>query len=120
MRVRERGMVTAEIAVSLSGLAIIMLGLVWVFGVVSAQIRCVDAARDTARALARGESVDDARAEGERTAPPGARFAVRVSEGSATVKVSVRVRPTVPVLSRLSGVLVSGRAVVSTEPGVGT
>lgn len=115
---RERGMVTAEIAVSLTGLVIVLLGLLWVVGVVGAQLRCVDAARDTARALARGESVADAKAEGERSAPDGARFAVQVGDGSATVRVSVRVKPTAPVLSRLPGVLVHSKAVVSTEPGV--
>lgn len=114
MHARERGMVTAEIAVSLTGLVIVMLGLLWVFGVVSAQLRCVDAARDTARALARGESVADAEAEGERSAPNGADFAVRVGGGTATVRVSVRVQA----LARLPGVLVHSKAVVSTEPGV--
>jgi Flp pilus assembly protein TadG len=115
----ERGMVTAEIAVALTGLVVVVLGLLWVFAVVTAQIRCVDAARDTARAVARGETIAASRAEGARSAPAGATFGIQLEGEQATGVVSAKVRPTWPVLSHLPGVSVRGRAVVTAEPGVG-
>jgi Flp pilus assembly protein TadG len=54
----ERGMVTAETAVVLPVLLLVLAGAVAAVTVVGAQMRCVDAAREAARAAARGEPVD--------------------------------------------------------------
>lgn len=116
---RERGMVTAEAAVCLIGLVTIALGLVWVIALVAQQVRCQDAARDVARAVARGESATTSRAEGLRTAPEGARIDIRIRDGLATVTVEIEARPPWPMPARLPPVVVRARAVVAVEPGVG-
>lgn len=113
----EAGMVTAETALALTALVVVTLGMVWVVTAVTLQARCADAARDTARALARGESVVDSEADGRRSAPAGAHIAVGRGGGVATVEVRVDARPAWPVLAHLPPVTVSGRAVVALEPG---
>src|SRR5206468_10387938 len=52
----ERGMVTAETAVVLPVLLLVLAGAVAAVTVVGVQLRCVDAAREGARAAARGET----------------------------------------------------------------
>jgi hypothetical protein len=47
-------------------------GLVWLLSVGAAQLRVVDGARETARAVARGEDPGAAVALGRRVAPEGA------------------------------------------------
>ncbi|WP_446459197.1 TadE family type IV pilus minor pilin [Streptomyces zaomyceticus] len=42
----------------------------WCVGLVTAHVQCVDASRDIARALARGDSHDDLQAFITRTTPP--------------------------------------------------
>lgn len=76
----ERGAVTAELAMTLPLLVSLTIGLVWLLSVGAAQIRAVDAARETARAVARGDDPAAAVAAGERVAPEGGR--VTISGGS--------------------------------------
>ena len=54
-RASERGAATAELAMVLPLLVAVAIGLVWLLSVGAAQVRAVDAARETARALARGD-----------------------------------------------------------------
>lgn len=72
----ERGAVTAELAMTLPLLVAVTVGLVWLLAVGAAQVRAVDAARETARAVARGDAVAAAVERGERVAPAGATVAV--------------------------------------------
>ncbi|MFI2708388.1 TadE family type IV pilus minor pilin, partial [Nocardioides sp. CER28] len=51
---RDRGAATAELVMVLPALVAVTIGLVWLLSVGAAQVRTVDAARETARALARG------------------------------------------------------------------
>lgn len=90
----ERGGVTAEAAVVLPALVLFTLALVWLSGLVLTQVRLVDAARETARALARDETVESAWSQGRRVAPAGARLEVH-SEDAAVV-VTVRGAPELP------------------------
>ena len=84
---RDRGMVTAELAVAVPvvvvvlalGLAAIRLGI--------DEVRCVDAARLAARALARGDSEASARDLALTAAPPGA--SVSLGSGGAEVSATV-------------------------------
>jgi hypothetical protein len=69
----------------------VTIGLVWLLAVGAAQVRAVDAARETARAVARGDTAGAAVARGERVAPPGSRVTVRVGGGEVTVVVVGRV-----------------------------
>jgi hypothetical protein len=76
-----RGVVTAEAALVLPALLAVTLALVWLLAVGAAQIRAVDAARETARALARGDDPAEAVELGTRVAPPGSAVSVvRVGE----------------------------------------
>ncbi|MCW2815394.1 MAG: hypothetical protein JWN84_2849 [Nocardioides sp.] len=76
MRRDERGAVTAELAMALPLLLGVTVGLVWLLSVGAAQVRTVDAAREAARALARGDDVGAAVSAGEQVVPPGGRVTV--------------------------------------------
>lgn len=73
---RQRGAVTAELALALPILLLVTAGLVWLLAVAVGQIRTVDAARETARALARGDDAAAALALGRQVAPDGVRLSV--------------------------------------------
>lgn len=80
-------MATVELAVATpSVLFVLALGLTALTAGAD-QVRCVDAARATARLAARGEPVHDAVTAGQRLAPAGSD--VRVSTGAAEVTVVV-------------------------------
>ena len=83
----ERGAVTAELALVLPLLVAVTVGLVWLLAVGAGQLRAVDAARETARAVARGDAPEQAVSVGEQVAPKGA--TVRVSTGDGQVRVTV-------------------------------
>lgn len=75
----ERGAVTAETAMALPLLVAVTIGLVWLLAVGAAQVRVVDAARETARSAARGDSDAEALALGRQVAPAGADVTVTSS-----------------------------------------
>lgn len=83
----ERGAVTAELALVLPVLVAVTIGLVWLLSVGAAQVRTVDAARETARALARGDDEGAALARGEEVAPSGS--SITVTRGGGEVRVTV-------------------------------
>jgi hypothetical protein len=78
---RERGAATAELALTLPLLVAVTLGLVWLLSVGAAQVRIVDAARESARAAARGDSPDVAVARGLQVAPAGSRVSLSDAGG---------------------------------------
>jgi Flp pilus assembly protein TadG len=80
-------MVTAETAVVLPVLLLVLAGAVAAVTIVGAQLRCVDAAREGARAAARGEEVAEVTALVGRAAPDGA--STHVDVGSEHVRVTV-------------------------------
>ena len=65
--------------------------LAWLLSVGFVQVRMIDAARETARALARGDDRTAAISIGQRVAPDGARFTVTETDGLVRVEASVRV-----------------------------
>ena len=73
---RERGAVTAELALGLPLLLALTVGLVWLLAVGVAQVRVVDGAREAARMLARGDADAEAVARGVRVAGPDSRIHV--------------------------------------------
>ena len=87
---RDRGMVTAELAVAVPVVVVVLaLGLSAIrLGI--DEVRCVDAARLAARALARDDSEASARELALTAAPPGASVSLRSGGGevSATVAAS--------------------------------
>lgn len=107
---------TAEVAIALPVLVLLIAMAVAAVGVVAAQLRCVDSARAVARAIARGEPVADARSLGTVTAPAGASIAISREGRRVVVTVSARVQP----VNRFAPPMaVEARAVGELEPGVG-
>lgn len=107
-------MVTAETAVVLPVLLLVLLCAVAAVTVVGAQLRCVDAAREGARAAARGETGAVVAELAGGVAPDGAVTAVRPAGDQVWVTVSVEVSPLGPVPLRTR---VSAEAVAQREPG---
>ncbi|MEO5854331.1 MAG: TadE family type IV pilus minor pilin [Nocardioides sp.] len=77
---------TAELAMVLPLLVAVTALLAWVLSLGLAQVQMIDAARETARALARGDDRATAVALGQRVAPAGTRFAVTESGGVVRVE----------------------------------
>lgn len=110
-----RGAVTAELALGLPVLLGVTVGLAWLLSVGAAQIRTVDAARETARAVARGDDRGDAVAVGERVAPEGVRLSVLSSGGRVVVRASGHVPGPGGLFDFLPGADLSAEAVAVTE-----
>lgn len=107
---RDDGYATAEAAVALPALLVVLALAVGVVVSVGAQLRCVDAARVAARVAARGDTDTVASQAGQRTAPDGARIRIVHRGDQVEVEVSAEVR-----LFRLPPVQVQGRAVAEAE-----
>ena len=107
-------MVTAETAVVLPVLLIVLAGAVAAVTVVGAQLRCVDAAREGARAAARGESAAVVASLAAEAAPDDATVEMGGTEDAVRVIVSADIAPLGPVPLQ---VRVSARAVAQREPG---
>lgn len=114
----ERGAVTAETALAQPTLLAVTAALAWLLSVGAAQVRTVDAAREAARAVARGDDPAAAVAVGERVAPDGVGVVV-TAEGDRVV---ARARGQVPgpggLFSFLPGATVESEAVALAEEGV--
>ena len=120
-RVRRRhgdhGTVTAEVAILLPVLVgVMILGLSMV-GVVTANIRCIDAARDAARATARGEPLASAEDLGQRAAPPDSTITITQQDAEVHVLVTSKPHLSLPVVGGLLEIPVRAEATVQTEPG---
>lgn len=109
-------MVTAEAALVLPVLVLVLAGAVAVLTVVGAQLRCVDAARDGVRAAARGETAAVVVSSAGRVAPDGAAVTTEPGEGGL-VAVTVRA-PVRPLGTALLSVTVEATATARVEPGV--
>jgi Flp pilus assembly protein TadG len=108
----DRGSATAEIAVALPAVVLLLVVGLTAVTAVRTQLECLDAAREAARAAARG---DPGEAAGARVAPAGATVAV-VDHGDTTVAtVRAHVRP---FGGWNLGIDVGATAVAATEPGV--
>jgi hypothetical protein len=112
-RAGERGSATAELAVSLPALVLMLFVALTAVVAVRTELECVDAAREAARSAARGEPGEVA---GRRVAPAGA--SVTVSRGGDLIRATVSVRVH-PLGGRMPGFDVSASAVAAIEPGVG-
>jgi Flp pilus assembly protein TadG len=113
LRHPEAGMVTAETAVVLPVLLLVLAGAVAAITVVGGQLRCVDAAREGARAAARGEDVATVRALVLRAAPDGMTVSVTRDGEEVAVDVSGRIAVLGPVPLDVE---VSAEAVARLEP----
>lgn len=109
---RDRGSATAELAIGLPAVVLLLLAGLTAVSAVLTQLRCVDAARDAALAASRGE---DGVAAGRRSAPAGATVSVAVGSESVQVRVSA---PVHPLGARVPGLTVTAESVAAIEPGL--
>ena len=114
---RNRGMVTAETALALPALALVVGLMLWALLAATAQLRCVDAARAAARSVARGDGLAESMAAGLRLAPEGAHIRVERSGGLVRVSVEAMVGPAGSGAGLVPTLAVSADAVVADEPG---
>ena|SRR5580765_2127312 len=112
MRPRDRGSVTAEMAVCLPVLVLLLAVAVSAVTVAGARVRAQDAAREAARALARGDTAAARRLVAD--AAPGARLSV--ARAGDNVTATVRVHESL-LADWLPSVIVTGRATAAMEPG---
>lgn len=100
----SQGSVTAEVALALPGLMIVVFTLV--LGVVLAgqQIRCRDAASAVARAIARDEPPEVVQQLVREAMPSGARYRVETVDGSVRVHVEWRLPAGAGPLARMAPV----------------
>ncbi len=108
-------MVTAEIAVAMPVLVVMLAAALTAVSVIGGQMRCVDAAREAARALARGDSMSSARSLALAAGPRGAKLTATVEETQVRADVRSRIDP----VGLLPAFTVSAEAVASPEPGSG-
>jgi hypothetical protein len=86
-----RGMVTAELAVTILAAFAVLTMMCWGIYLVVTQLRCVDAAAAIARQAARGDTTAVGKAKA--AAPSGATISIDKGQGLVTVIVRVRARP---------------------------
>jgi Flp pilus assembly protein TadG len=115
----DEGTATAEMAVVLPALAVVLVFALWSVAAVTAQLRCMDAALVAARALARGENADVSVAAARASAPAGARIVVSRSGDLVVVDVRAVARPPGPWSGALPGLSLIARAVASVEGATG-
>ena len=99
-----RGMVTAELAVTILTAFTLLVMMCWGISLVILQLRCIDTAAAVARQSARGDDAGVAHARSQ--APAGAKISVQRRSSLVTVTVRVSARPladwlvTVPLQAR--------------------
>jgi hypothetical protein len=91
------------------------VGLVWLLTLGTAQVRMVDAAREAARAVARGDDVDAALDRARQVAPPGADLAVAADGDRVVVSGVVEVDGVGGLLEVLPSVELTAEAVAARE-----
>lgn len=109
----DRGSVTAEFAVLLPVVAVLIGVLVTLAASAVAQLRCADAARVAARVAAIGEADAAVASAATRVAGPGARTAVARDDAWVAVTVEASVGPVLPLVG---GLVVRGTAAAWVEP----
>ena len=112
---QERGAATAELALGIPLLVALTAGLVWMLAVGAAQVRVVDASREAARIVARGDDVASAEAVALRIAPESAEVSIHVGDAEVVVTTSARVSGPGGLLGSLPGVTVSSKSVAVVE-----
>ncbi|TDD70479.1 pilus assembly protein TadE [Jiangella aurantiaca] len=110
-------MVTAELAAGFPALVLVLLMAVWAVTIAAGHLRCTDAAREAARAAARGEDPAVVRDVAAEAAPQGADVTVDEIDGTVEVQVSVRMNMPGPLGDTLPAPTVSARSVALAEAG---
>ena len=110
---RDRGTVTAELALALPAVVGVLAAVLLLVSAATVQLRCSDAARAGARAAALGEDHALVTAVARRVA--GEDATVRVQDGGEWVTVVVR-RPVAGSVLGVAGLTAEGRATARVEP----
>jgi hypothetical protein len=108
--VDDRGSMTVETALALASFVFVLTMALFGLNAAADQVRCVDAAREAARLVARGDPEKEAQEAAHRIAPPGARVAI--AKDGDHIEVAVRVPA-----DGLPGVELSAEAFAVSEPG---
>lgn len=111
-RRNDRGSVTVEMAVGMIAVVLVLLTALTGVSAAVTHLECVDAARQAARAAARGEAGE---VVGKRAAPAGATVVVTTDGDLVRATVRSRTRPLGGLVPRLT---LSATAVAQREPGV--
>lgn len=111
----EQGAVTAETAMALPVLVLVTLSMAWLVALGVTDVRALDAARETARAVARSDAEGSAVALGRRVAPAGSTVSVTRDHGLVEVTVSSPVSAPAGLFRHLSGFRVTAHAVAAQE-----
>ena len=112
----QTGAVTAETAVVLPVIVVFALSMAWLVSIGLVQVRAIDAARETARAAARGEDAGAAVGLGRRVASKGSTISVDRSGQSVVVTVTSPVAGPAGLFEAWSGFRVRAEAVAAVEP----
>jgi hypothetical protein len=108
-------MVTAEFAVALPAFVLVVVAALCGVAVMTAQLRCADAADVAARMAARGDGASSVRATALSGAPGSAQLSLATTATLVTATVQARLSP--PGLSRfLPSVVVRAHVVEAREP----
>jgi hypothetical protein len=113
----EHGAVTAEAAVTLPVLILVAMGLAWMVSLGATQVRALDAARETARAVARGEDQATSVGLGRQVATTGAQISIHDEGETITVTVDAPVRGPGGIFAFLPIYHARASAVAAEEPG---
>ncbi|MGL5867145.1 MAG: TadE family type IV pilus minor pilin [Dermatophilaceae bacterium] len=110
---RERGMATAELAVAIPSVVVVLAVCLAAVDLGIRQVQCVDAAGTAARQLARGDSEPAARQQAGSRVPDGSRVTVVRGDGQVTVLVEAPVPAVLALLG--SGARAHARATARLE-----
>jgi Flp pilus assembly protein TadG len=111
----EEGAATAELALGIPLLVALTAGLVWMLALGATQVQVIDASREAARAVSRGDDASSAEAVARQIAPQGSRVSIEVGESQVLVTVSARVAGPGGLLASLPGATVTADAVALVE-----
>ena len=111
----EEGAATAELALGIPLLVALTAGLVWMLALGATQVQVIDASREAARAVARGDDASAAEAVARQIAPRGSQVSIQVGESEVVVTVSARVAGPGGLLASLPGATVTADAVALVE-----
>jgi Flp pilus assembly protein TadG len=111
----DEGSITAETAVVLPSLLLVVMILLGVTRLIGSQLAVEDAARLAARAAARGDSLDVVVRAARSVAPPGTAVSVVRGGGLVTVEVTADVHPAGAAGRFVPQITVAARAVAADE-----
>jgi Flp pilus assembly protein TadG len=111
----DSGSVTAELALTLPTLAIVLVIGIWLQSAVALRAQCLDAARAGARAAARGDADPTIRAQLATTLPRGAAVAISHAGDLVTVSVATQVESPAGIASLVGSPRVTASATGTVE-----